>query len=302
MDKIPVGQTIARTYSLVLKQFPSILGIIWLPFVVISAASLAVSTHLAAFSTALSERDFSMLAGEWQFALPYFLLLYLIVCVQIVGVTQHALGIRNGSPYFFFSLGAPVWRLAGAYLLVVLIFVAALAVLLIGVVLVRTLLAAITGATPSANTSIFLDVVGVVGVIGVYAAVFYGFLRQTFLLPSVIVAEQKIDLPRAWSLARGNFWQILAISAGILVPTALIQTLGSAALGVFPVSPSLSNGATPDQISAWNTAFYARQQHYWFVIYPFFLLTTVAIYGAFCSAQTFAYRSLVPAEKVEDVF
>jgi len=306
MDKIPVGQTVARAYSFAFKDFLKILGVIWVPFVIIMAGTLALGSQLKAFNVALTTRNFAALEPVLALLVPVYLIYFVFIAMQIVGITQVALGKRQGSPYFYFSVGAPLWRLIGAYLLVILLFVAAIFVVVFGAGIVAAIFTAVTGVTkgakPSGATAIVLGLGVLVLAPVIYCAFIYALVRQTFLLTPVVIAEEKIGLRRAWSLGRGNFWRMFLIILALLVPFIIIEGIFLLGFMWHGLPPTAARGATPEQIQAWSEASTQRMLDYWYLVYPIYLVISVVFYGYICGAQSFAYRALVPAEKAEDVF
>jgi hypothetical protein len=307
MDKIPVGATIGHAYSFAFKDFLKILGVMWVPFVIMMAATLALGTQVTAFTNALTTKNFAEVSNVISVLGPAYILFLFLIVMQILGITELALGKRQGaSPYFFFTLGKPLWRLIGAYLLVVLLLIAAILVFVFAAGILAAIFTGVTGvakgAKPSGAAAGVLGLAVIIIVPIVYCAFIYGLVRQTFFLTPVVVAEERLGLRRAWSLGRGNFWRMFVIILALLVPFVILE-------GVFLIEfvwqglpPTAAQGATPEQITAWSMNSATRMQHYWFVLYPVYLIVSVIFYGYVCGAQAFAYRSLVPAEKAEDVF
>lgn len=307
MDKIPVGATIGHAYSFAFKDFLKILGVMWVPFVIMMAATLALGTQVTAFTNALTTKNFAAVSNVISVLGPAYILFLFLIVMQILGITELALGKRQGaSPYFFFTLGKPLWRLIGAYLLVVLLLIAAILVFVFAAGILAAIFTGVTGvakgAKPSGAAAGVLGLAVVIIVPIVYCAFIYGLVRQTFFLTPVVVAEERLGLRRAWSLGRGNFWRMFVIILALLVPFVILE-------GVFLIEfvwqglpPTAAQGATPEQITAWSMNSATRMQHYWFVLYPIYLIVSVIFYGYVCGAQAFAYRSLVPAENAEDVF
>ncbi|HVP83260.1 MAG TPA: hypothetical protein VMS78_00940 [Rhizomicrobium sp.] len=309
MDKIPVGQTVARAYSFAFKDFLKIIGVMWLPFAIMMAGTLVLATQINVFTAAITTKNYAAVTQVVQVLLPAYVVFAILVVMQFVGLTELALGNRTGSPYFFFTLGKPLWRLIGAYLLVILIFIAAIAVFIIGSAMIAALFGAMTGATngakPSGAAAIVMGLGAIIGVIAAYCAFLYGLVRQTFLLTPVVIAEEKIGLRRAWSLGRGNFWRMFTILLAIIVPFIVLEMIflfGFVWHGMPPVPPQ---GATKEQLAAWqaqNAANMTSLQDHWYITLPLYLIISAIFYGYICGAQSFAYRALVPAEKAEDVF
>jgi hypothetical protein len=278
----------------------------WLPFVIMTAGGAALGLLGGGAAKAIITNDAKHLAQIWYFAFPFYLIVFVLAAMQIEGLTRHALGLRSGPVYYYFSLDKPVWRIIGAYLLFILLMIAIVAVFIIGGILIGMVVAAVTGVTPGARptggaaiaTGLTVFVIAAVA----YCGFIYWILRQGFLLTPSVVAEERVSLRHAWQLGRGNFWRILVIAIAIFGPIGIIE-VGLMFNFLMPgLPPSAAQGATPDQIAAWNEAYFARIRTYWYLLVPIYFLIATVLYGLLCSAQSFAYRALVPAEKAEDVF
>lgn len=73
-------------------------------------------------SAAMAGRNFSGMGPILMIVIPLYILMLLIVLMQIIGMTEEALGTRKGSPFFYFNVGRPVWLLAATLLLFMLLF------------------------------------------------------------------------------------------------------------------------------------------------------------------------------------
>jgi hypothetical protein len=109
MSKIPVGATIARAYGFAFGDFFKILGVVWFPWAIVSAASYVAMARAMSFASAAQAHDVAAMAQIWIYLTPLYLLMPILICMQLTGITQLALG--------YFPLGTPVWRLLGAFLL-----------------------------------------------------------------------------------------------------------------------------------------------------------------------------------------
>lgn len=306
MNKIPVRQTIARGYSFAIKDFPRILGVIWFPFAITILGSLALAGQTNAITTAFATRNFAAIAHMAWIFLPVYAVAIVLLAMQIAGITELALGKRTGSPFFYFTLGRPVWRLIGSYLLVFLLLIAAIVVVIASFGLFAAILAGVTGVAkgskPSGAAAAVLGLSAILAVIVCYCAFIYGLVRQTFLLTPVVIAEEKIGLRRAWGLGRGNFWRMFVIVLAMLIPLFIVEGIFLFGFVWHGFPPVPQPGATPEQIealNAQNAANIIRLMKYWYVTYPVFLVVSIVFYGYFCGAQSFAYRFLVPEETAE---
>ncbi|HEY4125669.1 MAG TPA: hypothetical protein VGM36_13710 [Rhizomicrobium sp.] len=305
MDKIPVGRTIGHAYSFAFKKFFSIIGLIWFPFAILVAGVIALGFVSADAPTALVSSNPAAMARIWFLLLPFYVFATAVSFMLIVGIMQFALGLRPPT-YFYFSLGKPVWKLLAAFILVILLMIAFVAVFAVGALLIGMVVAALTGVKPgvkpTGGAAALLGIGAFILFAVVYCGFIYGLVRQTFFLTPVVVAEDRIGLGRAWKLGRGNFWRMFVILVAVFGPIVLVEVAVVFGFIMHGLPPTAAQGATPEQIMAWNAQNVARIKQYWFVLAPAYFVFLTIIYGLLCGAQAFAYRSLVPVEKAEDVF
>jgi hypothetical protein len=237
MNKLPVWDTIRPAYTFTFAQLGTIIGLCWLPLVLIAILQFL---PYAFGGDPMSASESPAAQGRHGLeSLASSLLMLLLYAIAYVPVTQLALGSRKGPAMVHFALGMPEFRLFGALLLFFLvIFVMAVGIGLLG--LVGGGAAALTGKNPVAAVIVAL------AIIAALLGFIYAIVRLGFLIAPVTVAENQISLTRAWLLTRGNFWRIFGTLAAVLVPLYLLHFAGLAALvgpGLFaPLSadPSLA--------------------------------------------------------------
>jgi len=124
----------------------------------------------------------------------------------------------------------------------------------------------------------------------------YVALRLVFLLAAVTVAEEKIDLIRAWQLSQGNFWRIFLVSLATILPILLVSEGASIAiLGPANMIPSLQAATDATlQVRQLATQMHALLQNLPLILGLGFLLAPFT-YGLLFSAPAFAYRAIVAA-------
>jgi hypothetical protein len=141
------------------------------------------------------------------------LLSIIVLCMVTVGIQNKALGKHPGPVFFYFSLGAPVWRLLGTWFLAWLVVI---------VVIALTVGAAIAiWFAAGSYVPQFATPIRVVATVAAVFWVIYMMVRLTFFIPAVVVAEERIGLGRAWELAGGNFWRIVIVAIAVLLPVAI---------------------------------------------------------------------------------
>ena len=301
MTKIPVGKTIAHAYKFTFQNFLTIISVMWPAWVLIVGIMFLLRGDLAALTHASATRDFSQLRGHWGPLLLAYLVILVLLFMQIAGLTRLSLGLPMPSRYYYFSLGKPVWRLIGAVLLTII----AIAAVLIAYVLVIFVLGLVTRIFLHDQSSVLakaiLGLLAALAFLAGYCGVIFMTARFFFLLTPVVVAEETINIGRAWLLTNRNFWRMFLIILSILLPFCMIEIAGIMALaGPMPLVPQ---GSAPEQLlafrqaqQAWQLSYALKTQTYWYLIYPAWALLSVLLYGVSCAAQAFAYRALTENE------
>jgi hypothetical protein len=289
MNKIPVGKTISYAYSFTLANFLSVLGVIWIPFLIMMGGSFAVmGPYLAALSEMAETNDPTAILGAFPYLFLIIVIIFVMMAVILIGLTQFALGLKSGPVFFYFSLGYPVWRLLGAMICAYLLLVLGTLVVGIGVGIV---IAAIAAAGVDAEIVVML-VPLIVLVVMVAMAV-----RLVFFLAPVTVAEGKNVVRRAWAISRGNFWRIFGVILAIVIPVLLVNLLlqfalfGDAAMNMGGVAGE----QTPEEAFRQLEQRIDQIRSSLILVVPIFLALAAFMYGVMAAAAAYAYRALVPA-------
>jgi hypothetical protein len=302
VEKIPVWRTIGSAYGFAFGNLATIIGLIWLPMLVLLAGGyFTIAHYFAGVSAAIdSGNRYAAYAGAGYFYL-YQIAALLFEAIMIVPVMRQALGLRQGGASIHFAIGLAELRtfvaLAAYALIVATVEVAGFILLLIvaGVLAyVAKSIGTIDGvpAGPVAGWAILALLAAF------FALIVTVTIRLSFLLVAVTVDEQRIDLIRAWELTHRNFWRSLWVSLFVGTPAWLLY-LGiqfafvgfAAAIEATGVSPmtfqvaglSQSAAARMHFMLAWLPYLYAA----WFLVRP------LAI-GLSTGAAAAAYRALVP--------
>ena len=214
--KIPVERSIADGYGFAFRHFVSVLGTVWLPYLVLLIVSLAlvwlITPNLIGMLE-MQELDVAALTSLARLAVLVGVLAFITGCMVTVGVQRKALGLHPRTVWIYFSLGAEVWRMAGAFLLAGIVVVL-IALLTGGVCMAIWFAADRLGA--AARTIQVLDACASL------AFIIYISLRLLFFLPAVVVMEGVLGLERAWTLGGHNFWRILIVAFAVILPVALV--------------------------------------------------------------------------------
>ncbi len=305
MAKIPVGKTIAFSYGFTFGNIGVIIGLIWLPMVLLTLGGYFVfSPYYESFSRAAME-DNPAAIGQATVTLFFYALVAVIFYAMIyVALTRQALGMNQNHSLLRFSLGAAEWRMYGAILalmlaLIVLSIVILMTAGLLGAVATFVLgmlgmapdLAQVAAKGAAGVKTASGSVLFVAGLIEVFIActVIYVFVRLSFLLAPVTVVEEQINLGRGWQLTKQNFWRLLAIFLATLGPVIVLVFICEAlVLGPDAIVPKtdaslVEIAARMDNMRAHLPLLYGLS----FVFSPF-------LFGLTLGANAFAYRALVP--------
>lgn len=303
MKKIPVGATIAQAFGFVVRNVLNILGIMIIPMVVMWIPSFAMRPQLTAISARMAARDYSGMAHLWAILLPFYVVGFVLMAMQFIGIAELALDTKKAPRWFYFSLGAPVWRLAGSFLFLILVIVLGwLAAVLVNVVLGAAVKAALGGNMAGWALALTGALV-LVGSVVIWCAYLYSLVRLGFLLIPVIAArEPGFGVARGWALGRGNFWRMFAIAVVNWLPLVILEIVLVVTVMFRGVSFPPPH-ASAQQAAAFQTATQANVASlmnglyaYWYITLPLFAVLMVLFYGFGVGAQVFAYRSLVSDE------
>lgn len=302
MNKIPLEATIIAAFRFLFTRILSVLGTVWLPSLVM--AGLAAGVVWLVVPHAWFAGQFPLLGKEpnfqqvWQVFAPIvtgFPLIGVICAIgsamMTVGLMRLSLGLKDRT-YVFFSLGADVWRLIGAYILAYLLFMLLFAV---AVGVFAAALALVHANLPKAGGVLLLVVLGIAEVFGLI----YVGVRWFFFIPAVVVAEHRIGLGRSWELGGGNFWRIFVIGllisfavgiAANLIMQATVMPLMMGAIEQVQKAPK------PENLVILIKAFLPLLPAIWGIG----LLQALATMGLMAGAVGSAYKALTgPAKEVK---
>ncbi|HEX3651269.1 MAG TPA: hypothetical protein VHU18_00420 [Rhizomicrobium sp.] len=281
--KLPVGETIAYAYKFTLAHLGTIIGLCWLPLVLI--AVLQFLPYALGGDPMASTENVTMQGRHELESLASSLLILLLYSIMYVPVTRQALGLRQGTAIIHFALGAPEFRVFGALCLFFLV----LLTMGIGIGVLGMILTAIALA---AGKNALLGLLFAFVILAAVLGFIYAIVRLGFLLVPIAVAEEQISLTRSWILARQNFWRILGVLLSVLLPIYLLHLIGLLAIvgpGLLAPLPSDTNQA--EQVLAARFALVGRHM-------PAYLGLTLILapfsIGLAIAASAFGYRALAP--------
>ncbi len=305
MSKIPVGATIVHAYRFAFRDFFRILSVMWLPLAVMWLPGLLLQQRMMALSTQMAMRDYSGLRELLPFLLPFYLVCFVLMFMQFIGIARLALGLPMTSRWFYFSLGRPVWRLIGSMLLLFVAVIVGGILTGLGNVLIPILLGLLSRAVNFPPFTATMAFVGAIAMLTIWCGYFYCLVRLPFLLLPVVAAEEEgFALGRSWTLGKGNFWRVFLVLLAIMMPFLVLELallFGYLFRGV-PFPPAHPSA---EQTAAFQAAINVRSQamtnamyHNWYIVYPAFLIVIVLAYGIWVGAQCFAWRAVTGSAPV----
>jgi hypothetical protein len=292
--KIPFEKTIATSYRFAFRNILSIIGIGWAPALAIFAVTAGlVLWQLPGIQDLIAQghkpdpQQLEVLVPKFLMATFVWVLLFLLASAMIyAGVIRKALGILPGPVYFYFPLDSQVWRIVGAYLLVMVLSWGVL--LVFGVIL--AVVAIIVGNASGAGAGVLIGIFVVLGALAGY----YALIRLQFFLPVVVVAENHISLSRSWALGRDNFWRILGITLIMFIPIWFANTMITNVIGQIFVKP-FSPDTPPAQMGADMLNALGAMWPYLLVVELFYIVFVLAFIAI---AGTAAYRFVTGGESI----
>jgi hypothetical protein len=277
MTKIPVVEAIRFAYGFALGQIGAIIGLVWLPLIIVAFLQFLPYALGTAYTASSSNTAEATGATFVNLALSTTgLVLY---AMNFVSVTRQALGVRQGAASIHFSLGWPEWRMFVAIVICGLILTAAMGLYLI--------LGSLLFAGQAAST--LMSALATVYAIGGFCALVWFALRLVFVLAPVIVVEERIELVRAFLLTRGNFWRALAIALAVTLPILIVQCI---AVGLI-AGPGFFAPLSANSTAALAQRFRQLDQHMPALIGLALMLSPFNL-GLTLGASAFAFRTLVP--------
>ncbi len=309
MGKIPVGRTIGQSYEFSFQKYGVILGIIWLPTLLLFALGyflfwpvfLQIAGSLPAAIQNPADSSMPLLIGTIFGRIFLFDILVLSVFVMFkVGITKEILGLRKGPRYFYLPTGADELRVIVSYIILFAIVYAVLLAVALAIALIAVIGSVIfAGAaqnfdlkTISAPLHVALFLLDA----GLEFFWMYVAMRLSYLLVPATVAEKRIVVTRSWELTKGNFWRIILISIVMWVPLVLLESVFFAFAAepiFFDIVTAAHSGRAA--VAAEIGKLLKNYIYYMPYIWGVGLLISPIYYGLTSAAPAFSYRALLPA-------
>jgi hypothetical protein len=232
MKKIPVGKTIAETYRFTFMHIERVIGVIWLPVVLLTIGEYFVSgSYLAGSSKALDSGDFALQGPLLARLFGFELVGLLLVAMVGVALTREILAPLKRPLLLRFGLGGAELRVMGAFvglyvLMIVFVMALALAGMLLGFLLNSVIPAGMGAAGGTKRAMGFAVLIGLI----LSPLLVYAMLRLSFLMVPAAVMESGFGIEKSWQTAKGNVWRIILISLAVAVPLVAVYIGAQAAI------------------------------------------------------------------------
>ena len=221
MKKIPVGQTIAEAYRFTFASLDRVIGVIWLPIIILTIGDYFVAgPYLTGMANAMESGDAAQLlpliAGQITYG---FVQLVLIVIIG-VAITREILAPLQRPLFLRFSLGATELRVvAGIVGLYAMFFLVGFICMVLGMVL--------SGSVSLPAMAAGQRAIGVAALIALLLSPFliYTFVRLAYFIVPSVVLQGKFGLEHSWQLAKGNVGRIILIALAVGIPLLIVAVL-----------------------------------------------------------------------------
>ncbi|MGH6871312.1 MAG: hypothetical protein ACREHE_07385 [Rhizomicrobium sp.] len=288
MNKIPVGKTIKYAYTFTFENLGAIIGLIWIPTVLITVGGFFAETSFGTAIVSAMRENRPAVAGQAMISLlAWYFVSLLLTAVASAAVSRQALGLRKGPAVAHFALGPAEFRVFGAELA---LFGVLLALAIPYLAVLSSVVTYIEAGGAAATISSFVAAALAVGGICLMLLV---VVRLSFLLVPATIAENAVALARSWALTRGNFWRIVAVGLCTFGPIVLVLAAGEyAILGphYFELSMSTStDAAVQAKIAAEQTQIVMDHLP---MSFGLSLLMAPFYFGLLLAPSAYAYRAL----------
>jgi hypothetical protein len=273
VKKLPVIAIIREAYDFTFANLGAIIGLIWLPMVLVTVGEFFVSQNYGSQVQAALEAGDANAVGPAALVMFLFALAALALYAMIfTAVTQLAMGQRAPGAMLHFTFGALEWRVFRTLFGIVLFLLPGYLLLLLS----SGRLDAASIGTPQGAASLLTTAVLV-------CAMIYFAVRLTGVLLPVVITDGKAIIVRAWTLGAGNFWRLLGVMAGVILPLYIVMIFVMAGI----VGSGLTPGAmpTPEEVRAISAANRPLIAGLGFLVAPLLIGLTV-------SASVFCWRAL----------
>ena len=301
-NKIPVGRVIKETFGFAFGRYFTVLGITWLPtLLIVAAVYVMLHPFLASFAQLATLKQM-MNGSQPPVAIPNTGLLWLCEIAIFflyawigVGVAKEILGLRTGPRFVYLPGKDELHALLSLFVVFLIAYAAIVAVtivaLVIGVIVVLAMGGANANFSPQALKALLPW--GILFLVVVEIVFIYVLIRLTHLIIPYTVTKKRIVLFDSWTTMRGNVLRALIIGLVCSLPFIAIEAV-LAVMFIVPVMVQVASLPDPSQTKAvLDTAI-----HQWAQYFPLYVAALAALApflaGLMGAPAIFAYRAIVP--------
>ncbi len=221
---ISVGATVRDAYAFLGANLGAIIGVIWLPMVLITIAQFFTFWRCYNdFIEALASGNLAQIGPALLMLIGYIVAKLLLSALMCAGVVQLALGNRPAVALIYIAFGPAEGRLFRA-------FCGFAGLLLMAGITIFTL-ANMVIATRAAPSPALQQAVSGLIMLALLASGLLLAARFLLLSPAIAVGETESVLRRAWALSAGNFWRLTGVMVALYLPLLLFFVVLEAGLG-----------------------------------------------------------------------
>ncbi|HTQ13388.1 MAG TPA: hypothetical protein VMH86_05880 [Rhizomicrobium sp.] len=302
--RIPVGEVIGESFSFGFGRYLPLLGVAWLPLVVIAAlwwfVMMPMMHSMLAMVAYMSQHrgtaDFSgmPMPNTGGFLGVEILILFCMIWMGM-GATKLALGKKTGSPFFYLP-GKDELNALVVYIVTYLILVAGAVVTEIVLLIAGAIVGVsvgLSGWRPGPAAAPWLGLAAAVVVLALIVAYVYAIIRLMFLIRPITAMTGKIDIMGSWRTMKGNVLRAFIVALVMALPLIVLEIVACSAMFGSVLAQVLPNlkSQSPEAIGQMFLAVWMRDMP--FIAAGTLLLTPIAL-GFIAGPAAFAYRALVP--------
>jgi hypothetical protein len=226
MNSVPVGDTILRAWGFAGRRILPLLGAAWLTTTFYGVALAYLLAKLSNTMLVWPRPD----AGSFDnFALFYLFCIVVVTAlanaVMAVPMSREALEPGGEWKSAYFSVAFREWLLFANLLLLYVVIIAVVSALVFGGnvgIAVSTPMIGNDGIWRGINWPPIME--GALAAVAIGAGLFLA-TRFGFFLSTIAVADAPTRLLQAWVFSRGNFWRLLAVGLGLILPLVAVGLL-----------------------------------------------------------------------------
>jgi len=225
MKKIPVWETIAQAYRFTFMHLEHVIGVIWLPVLILTVGGYFISGPYLSAEAAALNGDISQLGPAMASLFVFEIVSLVLTAVVGVAVTREVLSPLQRPLFLRFGLGATEMRLTGAFVGLIVLMVLFILACIVAAVAAGAALGGLLPPTPGLNGPERAVGVGALLAMCLSPLLIYLFVRLSFLVVPSVVMEGKFGIERSWELTKGNFWRIFGISLAVALPIMVVSVI-----------------------------------------------------------------------------